>query len=115
MDEQQYIRVDELVKRLRERAEAFDYDGWVETASDYEKAADVIEEQSKPKWIPVSERLPEPCVDVLALYDGGRMDIDWVDHEGRFGYESICGKVTHWMPLPDPPKPQECGDDFCPI
>lgn len=35
---------DELVKRLRERAEAFDYDGWVETASDYEKAADAIEE-----------------------------------------------------------------------
>ena len=34
---------DELIKRLRERAIAFDYDGWVETASDYEKAADAIE------------------------------------------------------------------------
>lgn len=38
---------DELVKRLRERAEAFDYDGWSETASDYEKAADAIEELLK--------------------------------------------------------------------
>lgn len=36
--------MDKLAKRLRERAEAFDYDGWVETASDYEKAADAIEE-----------------------------------------------------------------------
>ena len=34
---------DELVQRLRKKAEAFDYDGWVETASDYEQAADVIE------------------------------------------------------------------------
>ena len=38
---------DELVKRLRERAEAFDYDGWVVTASDYGKAADAIEELQK--------------------------------------------------------------------
>lgn len=38
---------DELVKRLREKAEAFDYDGWVETASDYEQAADAIEELNK--------------------------------------------------------------------
>lgn len=38
---------DELVKRLRKKAEAFDYDGWVETASDCEKAADAIEELMK--------------------------------------------------------------------
>lgn len=38
---------EELVKRLREKAESFDYDGWVETAIDYEKAADAIEELSK--------------------------------------------------------------------
>lgn len=37
---------DELVKRLRKKAEAFDYDGWVETASDCEKAAEVIEKLS---------------------------------------------------------------------
>lgn len=34
---------DELVKRLRDKAGAFDYDGWVETSSDYEQAADAIE------------------------------------------------------------------------
>lgn len=34
---------DELVKRLREKAGAFDYDGWVVIASDYEQAADAIE------------------------------------------------------------------------
>jgi len=38
---------DELVKRLREKAGALEYQGWVETAIDYEQAADVIEELSK--------------------------------------------------------------------
>lgn len=98
MDEQQYIRVDELVKRLRERAEAFDYDGWVETAIDYEKAADVIEEQSKPKWIPVTERFPESGKYVLAY----SADDDLMAVEERHKFEAF--QITHWMPLPDPPK-----------
>lgn len=34
---------EDLIARLRERAGAMDYDGWVETASDYERAADAIE------------------------------------------------------------------------
>lgn len=38
---------DEFIKRLRKRAEAFGYNGWVETASDYEKAAEIIENLSK--------------------------------------------------------------------
>lgn len=37
---------EDFVKRLRDRAGALDYDGWVETACDYDKAADVIEELS---------------------------------------------------------------------
>ena len=36
-----------FIARLREKAGAFDYDGWVETASDYEQAADAIEELQK--------------------------------------------------------------------
>lgn len=34
----------ELVARLRDRAGAMEYDGWVETAIDYNKAAQAIEE-----------------------------------------------------------------------
>lgn len=74
---------DELVKRLREKAGAFDYDGRPDIACDYEQATDAIEQLSmklhgdeaaiagmkreiermvvtgKPKWIPVAEALPE--------------------------------------------------------
>ena len=35
---------EELIKRLREKAGAFDYDGRSDIACDYEQAADAIEE-----------------------------------------------------------------------
>ncbi len=35
---------DDLVKRLREKADAFDYDGRPDIACDYEQAADAIKE-----------------------------------------------------------------------
>ena len=92
-----------------------------------EKAADAIEElrgviqrqreminataylplYPKPmKWIPVTERLPENDKTVLVwnrrnsreyfdVYDHGRWIIlEWED-------------ITHWMPLPEPPKDSE--------
>lgn len=63
-------------------------------------------EDGKPKWIPVTERLPEPLVDVLS-YSGHKtlFEVDCVDETGRWysGYFSEY-PVTHWMPLPEPPK-----------
>lgn len=57
-------------------------------------------------WIPVSERLPEPDRDVLAIAAGEVLiaflpsgDDYWCD---------LCDNqyhnVTHWMPLPQPPE-----------
>lgn len=65
-------------------------------------------EAKVPKWISVEDRLPEEPGEVLmALY--GRVCIAWYHIDGRF--ESGSGlvfsaekAVTHWMPLPEPPK-----------
>ena len=61
------------------------------------------------KWIPVTERLPGICESVLVCFDfmGGKA-VKVSDRYGKSGLlwsgiPSDC-KVTHWMPLPEPPK-----------
>lgn len=63
--------------------------------------------RNPPRWIPVSERLPEDGVRVLAWdvreesWRIAYVDTTWY----MVGFDddtSIC--VTHWMPLPEPPE-----------
>lgn len=99
------------------------------------KAADAIEELSHskdmafvekdgrvaikfvPKWIPVEERLPEHeygestsvlTVDLfgvmrVAYFDGG----NWCCPSGEALTTMRVAPITHWMPLPEPPKGDE--------
>jgi hypothetical protein len=64
-----------------------------------------------PRWIPVGEQLPGEYVNVLVFLHS----LDWnsiyysIDHlteEGQWWKASTSWKheVTHWMPLPEPPK-----------
>ena len=58
---------DELVKRLRDRAGAFDYDGRPDIACDYEQAADAIEELSR--RIDRAVKLYNRNVEKTAMYE----------------------------------------------
>ena len=72
--------------------------------------------QDAMKWIPVTERLPEKSGRYLALTPSkvrGADYYEWLiryDPKGGFyDYDSEWGDipmddVTHWMPLPTPPK-----------
>ena len=65
-----------------------------------------------PRWISVEERLPKG--NVLAVNDRGTMHIGHVEYYKNGGFKvCICedydssisiSNVTHWMPLPEPPK-----------
>ena len=72
------------------------------------------------KWIPVTERLPDVDKKILLLCKNGAMFVGvrgsyYGGTEHRF---KVCtalnstkllnkGRVTHWMPLPEPPKEVE--------
>ena len=57
-------------------------------------------------WISVKDDIPVNEDDVLVLLDGKNADIAWFNgYDGTWhtnGYYS--GTVTHWMPLPEPPR-----------
>lgn len=127
---------DELVKRLRDKAALEQEYGGTGAAED--EAADAIEElqkdlerskeyeafwekeanealykfqvaiASKPRWIPVTERLPLLNTPVLAT-DGIEVDISWMYGVPPRWITSFTAidedKLTHWMPLPKTPKP----------
>ena len=117
---------DELLKRLRDAAKMSEalavllpHSEGSATAKLFNEAADAIEELSKPRWIPVTERLPEDREMVIGYTPcDGFMFVGYhvtsIYHDRDFSYWNIVTamrstrkmmkKVTHWMPLPEPPK-----------
>ena len=84
-----------------------------------QQAARIAELEAKvPRWIPVTERLPENGVPVLVNYIGnnyGKYHPDaiavWTDYgcfwwEGSLEdcYAEVAMPITHWMPLPGWPE-----------
>ena len=68
--------------------------------------------QKSGKWIPVSERLPDKNIEVLATTEWGSITIgemldsnDWFIHEGATN--AVIDDIRAWMPLPKPYEPQE--------
>ena len=66
------------------------------------------------RWVPVTERLPRPEMEVLCAFDSGEVCSLWQDWAGSgdqdpflYGEDPDFRRVkraTHWMPLPLPPK-----------
>lgn len=80
------------------------------TLIEADKILDVLQGYRKQEWISVEDRLPEESTNVLAystkyneiifLYYCG--EDEWEDEKG-FASAKYYG-ITHWMPLPEPPK-----------
>lgn len=123
---------EELIKRLRasvdgryEKCDGCPYEEDYPCCVDcldkmHKQAADAIEELSKPRWIPVTERLPSNGTNVL-VFEFGRVEqahittytadrsLCWVVINGGSYHrisEADC-PIKWWMPLPKPPKEGE--------
>lgn len=122
---------EELVKNLR-KMQSHEYcvlvsiDGFP-AMQIVKQAADAIEDLSKtldeeveintalgcnmPVWIPVTERLPEESGHYLIYVIGGEFKqwsmVTMAYYHKRFYYDDMednFDQITHWMPLPQPPK-----------
>lgn len=76
-------------------------------ASDFEWSAHCLQMAGfhKTEWISVEERLPERSGKYLVATFDGRVGIgNLIDYycDGDLSFDNY--KVTHWMPLPMPPK-----------
>lgn len=69
----------------------------------------VVHDECLPRWIPVTERLPEHTKKVLVYrpdmvidYAVTRYDkyLGWINYDVSMRGEHT---ITHWMPLPTPP------------
>lgn len=62
---------------------------------------------SKPRWIPVTEQLPEEYVNVLCYSRNKQYGCgEWSKEDnGTIYWSGLNGMIpTHWMPLQEPPK-----------
>jgi len=75
-----------------------------------ELEAELADTQSKvPRWIPVSEQLPEDGQRVIACFtDGGISgevgEATFNKSGGWFSTDYGAWGASHWMPLPEPPE-----------
>lgn len=76
----------------------------------------ILDEVTKPQWIPVTERLPCMSDEVLVCTeDYGKTGLgfvtvavlDWTGWLDAWERKTYLTAVTHWMPLPEPPKEAE--------
>lgn len=66
------------------------------------------------EWIDVNERLPQNPMRCLVYTRRGDVSGHGIAYYGGYydGFSVLFGTVTHWMPLPEPPRtPKERGAD----
>lgn len=96
--------------RLKEVFDAVDPSG---TFAQCSTILDKIDEQpTVPQWISVKDRLPKIGVPVLvfANADNWGETVYYVEIDGLMEdelWDKNGSKVTHWMPIPAPPKEEE--------
>lgn len=74
-------------------------------SADNDALCETIERLKKPRWIPVTERLPEKYDSVIVYSSTGIMIDAYIgEFDGKAYFGMNTNRVTHWMPISAPPK-----------
>ena len=103
-----YIEAD---NQIPEERDAFVI--YMELIAELQEAIELDEKENG--WIPVSERLPKKCEDVLTSVKftgclgryGTFKKIGHIDYYGKWSGDCSGGEVIAWKPLPEPYKEDE--------
>ena len=72
------------------------------------ETAEEVRKDAEPKWIPVTERLPERIGEYLCQESQGFQYCDTYLGSGKWRIaDHYFGKVVAWMPLPRPYEKEE--------
>ena len=108
--------MEELIKRLQDFAAGTARDEDAQLAFD---AVNAIEElicevadehnarldaEERQRWIPVSERLPEDRTRCATVSEDDDYGLGLYTKDFGWMFPCYMGKVSHWIPLPEPPK-----------
>lgn len=88
-----YVDKDELIKALQYDRDQYER-GFADGCAGYHKQSE---------WISVDEALPKQWETVLVCCEG-EVSVDFISSSGRWYEHYVHEMVTHWMPLPQPPK-----------
>ena len=80
----------------------------------YEDTGFTPEEVQQMRWIPVEERLPKPQENPVIVCDYTGVCLAWYSPTMGWQYRTgLSGvDITHWMPLPQPPKEESNEQDM---
>jgi len=67
-------------------------------------SVDELQELGRMNWISIKDRLPNPYIRVLAAFEDKTLRTTVMSDSETFLHEGEHGYVTHWQPLPEPPK-----------
>lgn len=103
-----YIQIP-LKKEDVERGLPEDFNNYCDTDKIMLDAAERLEELSKPDggWIDTYDELPKAGNPVLVAREGGKVEQGiYLDVNGYWKvYGARTKRITHWMPMPEPPDP----------
>ena len=124
MNTGEYISRDAALRQLNATCLATDYDNYngvrcracaYADAMDFIDAIPAADVQPVDRWISVKDRLPDKSCECLGVVDGEVTEVSYAPKQkGLICVWSMCDAggskplpddaVTHWMPLPEPPK-----------